>query len=57
MKKKELLKNIPKNLIHHMVETDSTGWPPHCSTFAYQPVRPHQKKLQHNQTEYFIKKG
>lgn len=44
--KKELVKDFPKNLIHRMVEQDSAGWPPHCATFAYQPVRP-CKKMEH----------
>lgn len=42
--KKELVKDFPKNLIHRMVEQDSAGWPPHCATFAYQPVRPCKKR-------------
>ena len=47
MKKgKELVKDFSKNLIHRMVKKDSAGWPPHCATFAYQPVRPCRENSQ-----------
>lgn len=42
-KEKEMLKSLSRNLIHRMVKRDSTGWPPNCAVFAYQPVRPHKK--------------
>ena len=48
-KEKELVKDFSKNLIHRMVERDSAGWPPNCSVFAYQPVRPCRKKGQEEQ--------
>lgn len=43
-REKEFVKDFSKNLIHRMVEKDSAGWPPNCTAFAYQPVRPSEKK-------------
>lgn len=43
-KEKDLIKGFSKKLINRMMEKDSTGWPPDCTLFAYQPVRPSKKK-------------
>lgn len=53
-KEKELVKDFPKNLIHRMVEQDSAGWPPHCATFAYQPVRPCKKRDRSSQGGHVV---
>lgn len=51
-RKSEIVKDLSKNLIHHMMDKDSTGWPPNCAAFAYQPVRPCQKSVQDNWAEH-----
>lgn len=40
--KKQIAKfeNIMKKAVKHMVDTEQYGWPPQCSTFLYQPIRP-----------------
>ena len=43
-REKEFVKDFSKNLIHRIVENDSAGWPPNCTAFAYQPVRPCKKR-------------
>lgn len=58
MKKgKDFVKDFSKNLIHRMVKNDSAEWPPNCAVFAYQPVRPCQKKARDNQTEHTEEDG
>lgn len=37
---KEMINNLSRNIVSKMIKKDSTGWPPDCSVYAYQPVRP-----------------
>lgn len=39
---------IIKKAVTHMVETELYEWPPKCTAFLYQPVRP--KKTEKKQT-------
>lgn len=43
--KKQTVKfeGIMKKTVKHMVDTELYGWPPQCSTFLYQPIRPKRK--------------
>lgn len=41
---KEALNRLSRNLANRMLKKDSTGWPPVCTVFAYQPVRPQMRK-------------
>ena len=50
-REKEFVKDFSKNLIHRIVEKDSAGWPPNCTAFAYQPVRPCRKRNHADQSE------
>lgn len=34
---------IIKKTVKHMVDSELYGWPPQCSTFLYQPIRPQRK--------------
>ena len=34
------IENLSRNITSKMIKRDSTGWPPDCALFAYQPVRP-----------------
>lgn len=36
----ERVKKIIKAAINHMVDIELYEWPPQCSAFLYQPVRP-----------------
>ena len=54
-KEKDLIKDFSKKFIKRMVEKDSTGWPPDCTLFAYQPVRPCRKKNRDDQGKYVVK--
>lgn len=37
---KEIVKDVSRQLAANMIKHDSTGWPPDCLMFAYQPIRP-----------------
>lgn len=45
-KQKAEIERIMKKTIKHMVDTQLYEWPPQCSAFLYQPIRP--KKLDEN---------
>ena len=34
---------ILKKAVNYMVDTELYGWPPQCTSFFYQPVRPQRK--------------
>ena len=37
------IEGIIKKAVKHLVDTELYGWPPQCSTFLYQPIRPKMK--------------
>lgn len=37
---KKIAKNASKELVTKMVARDEGGWPPICTSFVYQPMRP-----------------
>lgn len=39
-KENEKMEKVIKRVITHMIDTELYGWPPQCSAFLYQPVRP-----------------
>lgn len=39
----EKMKNFTRKLANIMIDDDLEGWPPDCSVFAYQPVRPRRE--------------
>lgn len=39
-KQSEKFDGILKKVVQHMVDTELYGWPPQCTAFLYQPVRP-----------------
>lgn len=41
---KKIAKNASKELITKMVARDEGGWPPICTSFVYQPMRPRSQK-------------
>lgn len=47
-KQKAEIERIMKKTIKHMVDTQFYEWPPQCSAFLYQPVRP--KKMEKNKS-------
>lgn len=50
-KEKDFVKGFSKELISRMVAKDSTRWPPDCTMFAYQPVRPRLEKAKDDQAK------
>lgn len=34
------VESILKKVVNHMTDTELYGWPPQCTSFLYQPVRP-----------------
>ena len=46
-KQSEKFDSILKKVVQHMVDAELYGWPPQCTAFLYQPVRPQKavKKL------------
>ena len=50
-KEKDFVKGFSKELISRMVAKVSTRWPPDCTMFAYQPVRPQQEKAKDYRTK------
>ena len=34
------MESVLKKVVNHMVDTELYGWPPQCTSFLYQPVRP-----------------
>lgn len=47
-KQKAEIERIMKKTIKHVVDTQIYEWPPQCSAFLYQPIRP--KKLDENKS-------
>lgn len=43
-KAKEKMKNLTRKLANIMIDDDVDGWPPECTIFAYQPVRPRREE-------------
>lgn len=41
------IEGIIKNAVTYMVDTELYEWPPQCTAFLYQPIRPQNKE--HNQ--------
>lgn len=37
------VESVVKKAVNHMVDTELYGWPPQCTSFLYQPVRPHRE--------------
>lgn len=50
---KEMINTLSRNVVNKMIKKDSTGWPPDCSLFAYQPARPqHSSSFSEEETSY-----
>lgn len=49
--KKQTLKSegVIKKVVKHMVDSEQYGWPPQCSTFLYQPIRPKRKRSEQSE--------
>lgn len=52
-KQSEKFDSILKKVVQHMVDAELYGWPPQCTAFLYQPVRPQKavKKLSESKKE------
>lgn len=37
------VESVVKKAVNHMVDTELYGWPPQCTSFLYQPVRPQRE--------------
>lgn len=47
---KQIAKNVSKELVTKMVARDEGGWPPICTSFVYQPIRPRFQSSNENIT-------
>lgn len=52
-KQSEKFDSILKKVVQHMMDAELYGWPPQCTAFLYQPVRPQKavKKLSESKEE------
>ena len=41
----EKLKNLTRKIVDDMIDEEVEGWPPECTVFAYQPMRPCREEL------------
>ena len=41
----EKLKDLTRKLVKGMIDEEVDGWPPECTVFAYQPMRPCREEL------------
>lgn len=40
----EKMKNLTRKIAGMMIDDDVDGWPPECTIFAYQPMRPRREE-------------